>query len=262
LEEIPMSEPVLILEKENGIATVTLNRAEKLNALNRELRATFCRTMRELRSADDVGCVIITGAGRAFCAGMDLKDLGGGLREEGNVNFVSVIEDMDVPVIAAVNGFAITGGFELALACDMIIAADTAQFADTHARVGLMPAGGMSARLPRAVGLRKAKELSLTGNYLSAVEAERMGLVNRIVPRDQVMTVAKELAGQILSCDPVVVKQMKRLYELASRVPLEEGLRIEQDLSRAYGLSGHTQDMEARRKAAMDRGRAQVAAKS
>jgi enoyl-CoA hydratase len=253
-----MSEPVLILEKDNGIATVTLNRAEKLNALNRELRAAFCRTMRELRTASDVGVVIITGAGRA---GMDLKELGGGLREEGNVTFVSVIEDMDAPVIAAVNGFAITGGFELALACDIIIAADTAQFADTHARVGLMPAGGMSARLPRAIGLRKAKELSLTGNYLSAHDAERVGLVNRVVPREQVISTAKDLAGQILSCDPVVVRQMKRLYDLASRVPLADGLQIEQDFSRAYNLSGHLQDMDARRKAAMERGRAQSAAK-
>src|SRR5882757_7219753 len=116
-----MSESVLILEKETGIATVTLNRPDKLNALNRELRASFCRTMRELRTSSDVGAVIITGAGRAFCAGMDLKDLSGGLREEGNVTFVSVIEDMDIQIIAAANGFAITGGFELALACAIII---------------------------------------------------------------------------------------------------------------------------------------------
>ena len=256
-----MSEPVLILEKENGIATITLNRAEKLNALNRELRAAFCRTMRELRRADDAGVVIITGAGRAFCAGMDLRELGGGLREEGGVTFVSVIEDLEIPVIAAVNGFAITGGFELALACDMIVAADTAQFADTHARVGVMPGGGMSARLPRAIGVRKAKELSLTGNYLSAQDAERLGLVNRVVPRDQVMAAAKELAGQILSCDQTVVRQMKRLYDHATRATLGDGLRIEQDFFRAFNQSGHVQDMEARRKAVMERGRTQVAGK-
>src|SRR6202023_4301704 len=99
--------------------------------------------------------------------------------ESGGATFISVVERMEAPVIAAVNGYAVTGGFELALACDIIIAAETAQFADTHARVGVMPGGGMSARLPRAVGVRKAKELSLTGNYLNARDAERLGLVNR-----------------------------------------------------------------------------------
>ncbi|MGH8011377.1 MAG: enoyl-CoA hydratase-related protein, partial [Candidatus Binataceae bacterium] len=141
-----MAEPVLLLDKRDGLATVTLNRPEKLNALNRELRAEFCRVMRELRTQPEITAVIITGAGRAFCTGLDLKELGSSdsaIRETGNVTFVSVVENMTVPVIAAVNGFAITGGFELALTCDMIIAAEDAQFADTHARVGVMPGGGM-----------------------------------------------------------------------------------------------------------------------
>jgi enoyl-CoA hydratase len=167
-----MADPVVLVSKDNGIATVTLNRPEKLNALNREMRSTFCRLMQELRADQQTGVVIITGAGRAFCAGLDLREIGAtSLRETGDVTFISVIEDMEVPVIAAVNGFAVTGGFELALACDMIIAAEGAQFADTHARVGVMPGGGMSARLPRAVWIRKAKEPSLSGNYLSAAEA-------------------------------------------------------------------------------------------
>src|SRR5690242_12272005 len=195
-----MSEPVILLEKHNGLAIVTLNRPEKLNALNAELRSQFCRTMQQLRADREIGCVIITGNGRAFCAGLDLKELNSTqLRETGGVTFISVIEDMEAPVIAAVNGFAITGGLELALACDIIIAAEHAQFADTHARVGVMPGGGMSARLPRAVGIRRAKELSLTGNYLSAQEAEPMGLVNRVVPRDQLLTTAHEMASQIAS---------------------------------------------------------------
>ena len=254
-----MSESVVLLEKADNIAVVTLNRPEKLNALNRDLRREFCRTMQQLRTDREVGCVIITGAGRAFCAGLDLKELSNdSLREQSNVNFVSVIEDMDVPVIAAVNGFAVTGGFELALACDMMIAADTAQFADTHARVGVMPGGGMTARLPRAVGIRKARELSLTGNYLSAADAERMGLVNRVVPRDQLMKTARELAGQILSSDQMIVRNLKRLYDLSSHATLGDALRIEQDFFQAYRQRGHLQNMDERREAVMSRGRSQV----
>ena len=166
---------------------------------------------------------------------------------------------MEVPVIAAVNGFAVTGGFELALACDIMIAADTAQFADTHARVGVMPGGGMTARLPQAVGIRKAQELSLTGNYLTAQEAEKLGLVNRVVPKEKLMEVARELAEQILSCDPLMVRQIKRLYDLTSRANVGDGLRIEQDFSRAHSLSRDLSDMDTRRQRVMERGRAQKA---
>jgi enoyl-CoA hydratase len=256
-----MSEPVVLVSKAGGIATVTLNRPEKLNALNRELRGAFCRTMQELRADKEAGVVIITGAGRAFCAGLDLRELGSsGIREEGNATFITVIEDMEVPVIAAVNGFAVTSGFELALACDMIIAAEEAQFADTHARVGVMPGGGMSARLPRAIGIRKAKELSLTGNYLGAREAERMGLVNRVVPRDQVLAAAQELAAQILGANQGIVRQMKRLYDLTTRASLQDGLRIEQDFFRAFN-SGALRDFEQRRQSVMERGRSQTTTK-
>ena len=113
------AESVVLIDKQDGIATVTLNRPEKLNALNRELRKSFCQAMQALRADPDVRVVIITGAGRAFCVGPDLRELGSsqaGIRDEGKVSFVSVIDDMEVPVIAAVNGFSITGGFELALA--------------------------------------------------------------------------------------------------------------------------------------------------
>src|SRR5215471_13183202 len=214
-----MGESIVLVNKRDGIATVTLNRPDKLNALNRELRLAFCHAMQELRRDQDVRVVIITGAGRAFCVGLDLRELGtraSGIRDEGEATFISVIDDMEVPVIAAINGFAITGGFELALACDIMIAAETAQFADTHARVGVMPGGGMSARLPRAVGVRKAKELSLTGNYLSAREAERLGLVNRVVAPDRLMAEAGETARQIASADRRVVRQMKKLINLAT----------------------------------------------
>jgi enoyl-CoA hydratase len=253
-----MSQPLVTVIKDNGVATVTLNRPEKLNALNREMRGLFCRAMQELGADPAVAVVIITGAGRAFSAGLDLNELGAeGLRETG-VTFISVVERMEAPVIAAVNGYAVTGGFELALACDIIIAADTAQFADTHARVGVMPGGGMSARLPRAVGVRKAKELSLTGNYLNARDAERLGLVNRVVAADQLMAAAGELARQILGADQRVVRQMKRLINLATEAPLGDGLRIEQDFFRAFNLSRNFKDVAERRAAVVERGRSQA----
>jgi enoyl-CoA hydratase len=256
------AEAVVLIDKQDGIATVTLNRPEKLNALNRELRKTFCQAMQELRADPEVRVVIITGAGRAFCVGLDLRELGtaqGGVRDEGKVSFVSVIDDMEVPVIAAVNGFAITGGFELALACDLIIAADTAQFADTHARVGVMPGGGMSARLPRAVGIRKAKELSLTGNYLPAREAERMGLVNRAVPASDLMAAARELATQIAGANQKIVRQMKQLYERTTRTSLQEALQIEQEAFSAFNRAADLGELGGARESVMQRGRAQAA---
>ncbi|HVA39511.1 MAG TPA: enoyl-CoA hydratase [Candidatus Binataceae bacterium] len=254
-----MSQPLVMVSKDQGVATVTLNRPEKLNALNGEMRGLFCRAMQELRADPEIGVVIITGAGRAFSAGLDLNELGAqGIREEGGATFISVVEQMEAPVIAAVNGYAVTGGFELALAADIIIAAETAQFADTHARVGVMPGGGMSARLPRAVGVRKAKELSLTGNYLNAREAERLGLVNRVVPPDQLMAAALEMARQILGADQRVVRQMKRLINMATEAPLGEGLRIEQDFFRAFNLNRGFEAVAKRRAAVVERGRSQA----
>ena len=260
-----MSEPVVIVNQEGGVATVTLNRPEKLNSLNRELRTTFCKVMQELRDNREAQVVIVTGAGRAFCAGLDLRELGtdsgresGALVRDGTtVSFITVIEDMNVPVIAAVNGFAVTGGFELALACDMIVASEDAQFADTHARVGVMPGGGMTARLPRAVGIRKAKELSLTGNYLSAREAERMGLVNRVTPPGEALKEARAIAAQILSANQTVVRQLKRLYDLTTRATLHDAIRIEQDFFRAYNSGANLKDFDRQREAVMERGRAQ-----
>jgi enoyl-CoA hydratase/carnithine racemase len=259
-----MSETVVLVDKHEGIATVTLNRPAKLNALNRELRLAFCQAMQALRGDAEVRAVIITGAGRAFCVGLDLRELGtgtSGIRDETGATFVTVIEDMEVPTIAAVNGFAVTGGFELALACDIIIAAEEAQFADTHARVGVMPGGGMSARLPRAVGIRKAKELSLTGNYLPAREAERMGLVNRVVAREQLLPAAGEMANAIAGANQTIVRKMKQLYDLTTRTTLQDAMRIEQDFFREFNRQANLSELDQARESVMQRGRTQAAKK-
>jgi enoyl-CoA hydratase len=251
----------VLVEHRDRIAVVTLNRPDKLNALNRELRSAFCATMRELRSADDLSVVILTGAGRAFCAGLDLRELGtssSGIRDEQGETFITVIEAMPVPVIAAVNGFAITGGFELALACDIIIAAEAAQFADTHARVGVMPGGGMSARLPRAVGIRKAKELSLTGNYLTARDGERLGLVNRVVAGERLMATAREMAEQIAGAKQDFVRAMKQLYDRTTQATLGDALRIEQDVFTEFNRRADLKQLGEAREAVMARGRTQA----
>ncbi len=256
-----MSESVVLVEKQDGVATVTLNRPDKLNALNRELRLEFCRAMQDLRRDREVRVVIITGAGRAFCVGLDLRELGtkaSGIRDEGNVTFITVIDDMEVPVIGAINGFAITGGFELALACDIMIAAEEAQFADTHARVGVMPGGGMSARLPRAVGISKAKEMSLTGNYISAHEAERLGLVNRVVPRDQLLAAAREMATQIAGANQNIVRQMKQLYHRTTRNPLGEALQLEQDAFNEFNRRADLGELAQVGDSVIARGRSQA----
>ncbi len=256
-----MSESVVLVDKRDGIATVTLNRPDKLNALNRELRLAFCHAMQALRAEPEIRVVIITGAGRAFCVGLDLRELGtkaSGIRDESNATFITVIDDMEVPVIGAINGFAITGGFEMALACDIMIAAEAAQFADTHARVGVMPGGGMSARLPRAVGIRKAKELSLTGNYLFAREAERMGLVNRVVPGDQLLTVAREMAAQIIGANQTIVRSMKQLYVRTTGATLDEALRIEQEAFNDFNRKADLADLANAGDSVIARGRTQA----
>jgi enoyl-CoA hydratase len=222
----------------------------------------FCQAMQDLRRDQDVRVVIVTGAGRAFCVGLDLRELAtsaSGIRDEGDATFITVTDDMEVPVIAAINGFAITGGFELALACDIMIAAEDARFADTHARVGVMPGGGMSARLPRAVGIRKAKELSLTGNYFSARDGERMGLVNRVVPRDQLLATAREMATQIAGANQTIVRQMKHLYDLTTRNSLGEALRIEQDTFREFNRKANLGELEKAGDSVIARGRTQAA---
>ena len=196
-----MSEPVLLIEKSEGIATLTLNRPQAMNALSRQLRAAIVSAFDQLREQQDVDVVILTGAGRAFCAGLDLKELGGesgGGSDVGDAvsgtTMVRALAQFDRPIIGAINGFAITGGFELALACDVLIASTAARFADTHARVGILPGWGLSQKLSRAIGIYRAKELSLSGNYLSAEQAAEWGLVNRVVEPAELLPACRALA--------------------------------------------------------------------
>lgn len=229
-----MPEPVLMVEKADGIATLTLNRPRAMNALSRELRLEIVSAFESLQSDPDTHVVILTGAGRAFCAGMDLKELSRTsepLQEpqptQGSMDVVRVMEAFDRPIIGAINGFAITGGFELALACDVLIASSAARFADTHARMGVMPGWGLSQKLSRVIGIYRARELSLTGNYLSAQQAEAWGLVNRVVAPGDLLPTCHALAKDMLSCLPDMLRNMKCVINEGYARTLSDGLQLE-----------------------------------
>ena len=255
---------VLTLEKSDGVAVVTLNRPQAMNALSRELRAAFTRTFRQLGEDADVGAVILTGAGRAFCAGLDLKELSGETKEapglhlsESELDVVGALHAFDRPIIGAINGFAITGGFELALACDVLVASTEARFADTHARVGIIPGWGLSQKLSRTIGIYRAKELSLTGNYLSAEKAEAWGLVNRVVAPDELLPTCRALARDMLSCVPEVMRGYKQLIDRGYAETFGRGIEIESETSRAQARGLTREGLAERRGQVQQRGRQQ-----
>jgi len=224
-----MTEPVLLVERDAGTVVLTLNRPDRRNALSRELRLRLVETFHELRGDTTTGVVILTGAGSAFSAGLDLKELAQtGIGGEGSeYDVVAAIHAFDRPLIGAVNGVAVTGGFELALACDFLIASPEARFADTHARVGILPGWGLSQKLPRLIGIGRAKEISLTGNYVSAEQAERWGLVNRVVAAEELLPVCRRLAADILSCVEGVPAKIKRLIDDGYAGSFADGLAME-----------------------------------
>lgn len=260
-----MTESVLLIDKTDGIATLTLNRPESMNALSSELRTAFTQAFADLKADPDIGVVILTGAGRAFCAGLDLRELSAtGMDIQGPVvggptDVVRAMETFDRPIIGAINGFAITGGFEVALACDILIASSAARFADTHARVGVMPGWGLSQKLSRVIGVYRAKELSLTGNYLSAAQAEAWGLVNRVVAPEELLPTCRVLAKDMLSCVPEMVRSMKQVIDDGYAASLADGLTIEHDAWAEHARTVTPESIAERRSNIQQRGRNQSA---
>ena len=216
----------LLVRKEGGIATVVLNRPHALNALTEALLDDLVAALAEVEKDDTVHVVILTGAGKAFSAGRDLEGILEGRERPGGARY-KALEDLSKPVIAAVNGYCFTGSFELAVCADIIIASEDAVFSDTHARFGITPGGGQTQRLPRLIGPRKAKELLFTCERISAREAERLGIVNKVVPRERLDEEAKEMAKKILKNIPETVSRMKRLINRGMETSLESGLRME-----------------------------------
>lgn len=224
----------VLVTRQGLIATICINRPEAMNALNFSAREKLVDAVERLDADPEIRVLVLTGSGhRAFCAGLDLKELEtrwDALPGRSRIaDPVLAIERCTIPVIAAVNGVAITGGFELALACDVRLASATARFADTHARVGLLPVWGLSQRLSRIAGIGRAKELSLTGNFLDAQTALSWGLVNRILPPDALLAAAHGLAAEMAEIDATMLGDYKSLIDDGFALPLAEGLALEQE---------------------------------
>lgn len=213
---------VVLLEINERIATITLNRPTARNALSLEVLKLLPQLMKQANESEDVDVIILTGSDPAFCAGLDLKELGstgGNLGSnsgaDGRPNSDGVrgpFPLLDKPLIGAVNGVAVTGGFELALNCDFLVASENAKFGDTHARVGVMPGWGLTVLLPQTIGLRRAREMSFTGNFMLAGEALTRGLVNHVVPHADLMPFTRQLAKDISGNDQLGVRQIRRTY--------------------------------------------------
>jgi enoyl-CoA hydratase len=267
------SDDVVLVDVSDGIATVTLNRPESRNAINRAMGQRLPVVLQELEARDDVGAMILTGADPAFCAGVDLKEFGGAGTEPGDVDGMGMgVRDAEgrLPfrgpfpprtklLIGAVNGPAVTGGFELALGCDFLVASERARFADTHARVGVIPGWGLTVMLCQSVGVRRARELSATGNYLNAEQALTWGLVNHVVPHDELLPFTRTLALGAVHNDRAAVSEMLRLYDAVADTTVGEGWEIEAAASRAWeGAGFDPAEIEARRAGIVERGRSQL----
>ena len=255
---------ILEVSKDGGVTTVTLNRPTAMNALSRDLRIALADTVDALEADTETHIMILTGAGKAFCAGLDLKELGANASSALN----DTIQDRDPvrslgrfsgPIIGGINGVAITGGFEVALACDVLIASENARFADTHARVGILPGWGLSQKLSRAIGIYRAKELSLTGNFLSAQQAADWGLVNRVVSPEDLLPTCRALADDMMSVVPQCLTDYKALIDQGFADSFGDAIQTEQRISSSANKQVSGADVEERREAIRQRGQAQKA---
>ena len=249
------NDDVLLIETADRVRTLTLNRPQSRNALSSALRKQFFAALRDAEADDAVDVVILTGADPVFCAGLDLKELG----DTTELPDISPKwPPMSKPVIGAINGAAVTGGLELALYCDILIASEQARFADTHARVGLLPTWGLSVRLPQKVGVGMARRMSLTGDYLSAEDALRAGLVTEVVAHDQLMPTARRTAAAIVGNNQKAVRALLASYHHIDEAQTNEGLWIEAASARQWMSNASGDDIAANRDAVIQRGRAQV----
>ncbi|OLO98701.1 enoyl-CoA hydratase [Mycolicibacterium porcinum] len=250
-----MSDDVLLIDTTDRVRTLTLNRPQSRNALSAQLRTEFYAALRAAQTDDDVDVVILTGADPVFCAGLDLKELG----DTTELPDISPKwPAMSKPVIGAINGAAVTGGLELALYCDILIASEQAKFADTHARVGLLPTWGLSVRLPQKVGVGLARRMSLTGDYLSATEALRAGLVTEVVPHDELLPTARKVAASIVANNQAAVRALLASYHRIDQSQTDQGLWIEAASAREWMSTASGDDIAASRSSVIERGRAQV----
>jgi enoyl-CoA hydratase len=238
-EDMPAPTPVVRYDTRAGVATITLDRPAARNALDAAMVHAFDAALTSAENDPDVAAIVVTGADPAFCAGLDIREFNAtGRPPEGVNDLIQRIPVLSKPTIGAINGAVMTGGLELALGFDLLIASERASFGDTHAKVGILPGGGMTARLPRAVGQRLALEMSFTGRVLRADEALQHGLVTHVVPHEHVLAKAQELGEAIAARNGAVVQELKRLYRASLDATVADGLAneiAERDARRARG---------------------------
>jgi enoyl-CoA hydratase/carnithine racemase len=247
---------VLVDRPADGVAVLTLNRPAKLNALNKALLGRLVSTVDALAAEPGLRAVVLTGAGTAFCAGLDLTELGS--TDPISPDSLDVLRAFPVPVLGAINGVAVTGGLELALACDFRIASETARFADTHSRVGVVPAWGLTARLPQAVGQGWARQMSFTGDFVDAATALRIGLVNQVVPASDLLATAVALAASIASTHEPTLRRVREIYDLVRDGAGADALAAERETAAGGRVAiADPAGLADRRAAVFERGRAQ-----
>jgi enoyl-CoA hydratase len=235
----------ILLAVDGPVATITLNRPQALNALNAALLGELVDALTKLDADDAVRCIVLTGHERAFAAGADIKEMAEAssvdmLRRNALARY-DAVRKIAKPIIAAVSGWALGGGCELAMACDMIVASETARFGQPEINIGIMPGAGGTQRLTRALGKARAMELILTGDYLSAQEAHARGLVNRVAPPELYLEEAQKLARRIAAQPPVAVRLAKDAVLKAQDLSIEEGLDYER---RVFYLLFATEDQK------------------
>ncbi len=246
-----MSEPAFIVEKAAGVASITLNRPEQMNALDWNTVKALGAAFRELEADKAIRVLIFTGQGKAFSAGGDLEAYRSLYRRpadfrrflEDFFDFLNGLEQSRIAVIAAVNGYCLAGGLELMLACDLAVASTEARIGDAHLNFGQLPGAGGSQRLPRAIGAQRARDLMYTGRWVNGAEAERIGLVARVVSPNELMSAVRALAADILRKSPAGVASAKRLLREGSQMSLEKALRFEIDLVHEWATK-HPDAME------------------
>ena len=264
-----------------GYAVLTLNRPQAMNALSKALMTALAEAVDRLAADPAVRVLILTGAGRAFSAGLDLKEIGAGNGSlgsrpaaEGSLGSrpaaegrlggtdgkpvgdpVAALGRFPGPVIGAINGAAVTGGFELALACDVLLASTQARFADTHARIGVAPGWGLSQKLSRAIGPYRAREVSFTGNWVSAEQAAAWGFVNRVLPPVGLLAAARALATDMLGTLPAMLLRYKAVINDGYALTYSDGLALEKTRARAFNAQVESADVEQRREAVRARNR-------
>ncbi len=249
---------VLLQEDTDGVRVLTLNRPEARNALSTGLAEALSGALTAAEAEEGVRVLVLTGADPAFCAGIDLKEAARDgdeyFRRAGTADCIARVGRLAKPVIGAVNGATFTGGLELALGCDFLIASDRAMFADTHARVGILPRGGMTARLPLVVGGARARRMSMTGQVIDAATAEHIGLVTEVVPHGQLMPRVMECALAIAEVPPDTVRGLKEMY--VAQAALGPVLATEREIAARH--LAERAGLEQRRLEVMARNRAQI----